>query len=71
MEWIVMTAPTVDEARDRALDALSVAAEDADIEILAVPTRDRIGGFRHHPALECGVRVRPHGSAATRGRSSA
>lgn len=59
MEWIVMTAPTVDEARDRALDALSVAAEDAEIEVLAVPTRSH-WGLRHHGA-RVRVRVRPTG----------
>ena len=59
MEWIVTTGLTVDEARDRALDALSVAAEDADIEVLAVPTRSH-WGLRHHPA-RVRVRVRPAG----------
>ncbi|WP_419944029.1 Jag N-terminal domain-containing protein [Candidatus Poriferisodalis sp.] len=59
MEWIVMTGTSVDEARDRALDALSVAAEDADIEVLAAPTRSH-WGFRRHPA-RVRVRVRPIG----------
>ncbi|WP_420622216.1 Jag N-terminal domain-containing protein [Candidatus Poriferisodalis sp.] len=59
MEWIVMTGPTVDEARERALDALSVAAEDVDIEILAEPTRTR-WGIRREPA-RVRVRVRPTG----------
>lgn len=59
MEWIVVTGHTVAEARDRALDALSVAAEDADIEILAEPDRSR-WGLRRHPA-RVRVRVRPTG----------
>lgn len=54
-----MTAPTVDEARDRALDALFVTAEDADVEVLATPTRSH-WGLRHHPA-RVRVRVRPTG----------
>ena len=59
MEWIVVTGHTVAEARDRALDALSVAAEDADIEVLAEPARS-LWGLRHHPA-RVRVRVRPTG----------
>lgn len=56
MEWIVMTGHSVEQARDRGLDALAVAAEDADIEVLAEPTRSRWG--RRHPA-RVRIRVRP------------
>lgn len=59
MEWIVMTGHTVAEARDRALDALSVAVEDAEIEVLVEPARSR-WGLRHDPA-RVRVRVRPTG----------
>ena len=58
MEWIVVTGHTVAEARDRGLDALAVAAEDADVEVLAEPVRSRWG--RRHPA-RVRVRVRPVG----------
>lgn len=54
-----MTGTSVAEARDRALDALSVAGEDAEVEVLAEPARSR-WGLRHHPA-RVRVRVRPTG----------
>ena len=54
-----MTGATVAEARDRGLDALSVAAEDADVEVLAEPAHSR-WGLRRHPA-RVRVRVRPTG----------
>jgi len=54
-----MTGHTVAEARDRGLDALSVAVEDADIEILAEPGRSH-WGFRRQPA-RVRMRVRPTG----------
>ncbi|WP_419917363.1 Jag N-terminal domain-containing protein [Candidatus Poriferisodalis sp.] len=54
-----MTGHTVAEARDRGLDALSVAVEDADIEILAEPSRSH-WGFRRQPA-RVRMRVRPTG----------
>ncbi|MXV89030.1 MAG: hypothetical protein F4117_06145 [Acidimicrobiales bacterium] len=59
VEWIVVTGHTVAEARDRGLDALSVAAEDADIEIVAEPGRSH-WGFRRRPA-RVRMRVRPTG----------
>ncbi|WP_419933497.1 Jag N-terminal domain-containing protein [Candidatus Poriferisodalis sp.] len=54
-----MTGASVAEARDRALDALSVAAEDVDVEVLAEPARSR-WGLRRHPA-RVRIRVRPTG----------
>ncbi len=55
----MVTGATVAEARDRGLDALAVAAEDADVEVLAEPASSR-WGLRHHPA-RVRVRVRPTG----------
>lgn len=49
MEWIVTTGGSVDEAKELALDQLGVAAEDADFEILAEPTRQLLG-LRRSPA---------------------
>ncbi len=57
MEWIVTTAPSVDEARILALDQLGVAAEDADVEVVAEPTR-RLFGLRTTPA-QVRARVKP------------
>ncbi|WP_419854955.1 Jag N-terminal domain-containing protein [Candidatus Poriferisodalis sp.] len=59
MEWIVVSGHTVAEARERGLDALSVAVEDADIEILAEPGRSH-WGLRRQPA-RVRMRVRPTG----------
>jgi spoIIIJ-associated protein len=49
MEWIVTTGGSVDEAKELALDQLGVAAEDADFEVLAEPTRQLLG-LRRIPA---------------------
>lgn len=57
MEWIVVTASSVDEARTLALDRLGVAAEDADVEVLAEAT-SRLFGLRSTPA-QVRARVRP------------
>ncbi len=49
MEWIVVSGRTVDEARQRALDVLCIADEDAEVEVLASPGRSH-WGLRHRPA---------------------
>ena len=67
MEWVIVTGPTVEAATDRALDALSIALEDADVEVLEAPTRSR-WGLRRHPA-RVRVRVRPTGPPPRLGES--
>ena len=34
MEWVVTTGRTIEEATERALDQLGVAADEADIEVV-------------------------------------
>lgn len=39
MEWVETTASTIDEAKERALDRLGVAEDDAEFEVLEEPTK--------------------------------
>ena len=59
MEWIVTQGATVAEASERAFEALAVAKEDADVEVLAEPSQS-LWGMRRWPA-RVRVRVRPVG----------
>lgn len=43
MEWVEITASTVEEAKDAALDQLGVDTEDAEFEILEEPSRGLFG----------------------------
>ena len=54
MEWIEVTARTVEEARERAIDLLGVAEEDAEVEVLAEPKMGLFGRLRE----EARVRAR-------------
>ena len=67
MEWVIVSGSTVEAATDRALKALSIALEDADVEVLAAPSRSR-WGLRRHPA-RVRVRVRPTGPPPRLGES--
>ena len=57
MEWIVATGSTVEQARERALDQLGVALEDAEFEVMVEPTSS-LFGLRKTPA-QVRARVRP------------
>lgn len=54
MEWVEVTARTVEEAREKALDLLGVAVEDTEIEVLGEPKMGLFGRVRE----EARVRAR-------------
>jgi spoIIIJ-associated protein len=56
-EWIEVTASTVDAAKERALDLLGVAAEDAEFELIADASRQMFGLRRTDARIR--ARVRP------------
>ena len=43
MEWVEITARTVEEARDLALDQLGVHGDDAEVEVLEEPRAGLFG----------------------------
>ncbi|MFP5577715.1 MAG: RNA-binding cell elongation regulator Jag/EloR [Acidimicrobiia bacterium] len=57
MQWVVTTGRTVEEARERALDALGIDDSDLEVEVLAEP-RSRLFGLRRTDA-RVRARVRP------------
>jgi spoIIIJ-associated protein len=57
MEWVEITARTVEEAKEQALDRLGVAAEDADFEVLSEPKPGLFGRLRGEARVR--ARVRP------------
>jgi spoIIIJ-associated protein len=57
MEWVETTAKTIDEAKERALDQLGVADDDAEFEILEEPKAGLFGLIRGEARLR--ARVRP------------
>ncbi|MGY9071757.1 MAG: R3H domain-containing nucleic acid-binding protein [Acidimicrobiales bacterium] len=57
MEWIVTTGESIEEAKDRALDQLGVAPEDAEF-IVVQEASTKLFGFRK-TAAEVRARVRP------------
>ena len=59
MEWVIVTGSTVEAATHSALDALSIALEDAEVEVVTVPSSSR-WGLRRYPAT-VRARVRPTG----------
>ncbi len=54
MEWVEVTGRTIEEAREKALDLLGVAEEDAEVEVLAEPKMGLFGRLRE----EARVRAR-------------
>ncbi len=54
MEWVEVTARTVEEAREKAVDLLGVSEEDTEIEVLAEPKMGLFGRVRE----EARVRAR-------------
>lgn len=72
MEWVEISAKTIEEAKDRALDRLGVDERDAEFEVLEEP---RVGIFGRTKG-EARVRARvkptaPRAKADTRGRKRA
>lgn len=57
MQWVVTTGRTVDEARERALDALGVDASDLEVEVLDEPGSSLFGLRRTDARVR--ARVRP------------
>lgn len=57
MEWVETTGRTVEEAKDRALDQLGVAEDDAEFEVLDEPRPGLFGRMRGEARVR--ARVRP------------
>lgn len=57
MQWVVTTGRTVDEARERALDALGIDASDLEVEVLDEPGSSLFGLRRTDARIR--ARVRP------------
>lgn len=57
MQWVVTTGRTVDEARERALDALGIDASDLELEVLDEPSSSLFGLRRTDARVR--ARVRP------------
>ena len=57
MEWVTITAATVEDAKSLALDQLGVALEDAEIEVLEEPKPGLFGRMRGEAKVR--ARVRP------------
>lgn len=57
MEWVETTGRSVDEAKEKALDRLGVAADDAEFEVLEEPKQGLFGRTRGEARVR--ARVRP------------
>ncbi|MDJ0771619.1 MAG: RNA-binding cell elongation regulator Jag/EloR [Ilumatobacter sp.] len=57
MEWVQTTAKTLDEAKDRALDQLGVAADEAEFDVLEEPRTGLFGRLRGEARVR--ARVKP------------
>jgi spoIIIJ-associated protein len=57
MEWVTITAATMEDAKAMALDQLGVAAEDAEIEVIEEPKPGLFGRMRGEAVVR--ARVRP------------
>ena len=67
MEWVEVTAKTVDEAKDLALDRLGIDAEDAEFEVLEEPRAGLFGRVRGEGASS---RPSPTGSGPSEGSAT-
>ena len=70
MEWVEVTAKTVEEAKDLALDRLGVAVDDAEFEIVQQPSKGLFGLMRGEARVRARVRptaVRPKRERRERG----
>lgn len=66
MEWVEASGKTLDEAKERAIDLLGVAADDAEFVILAEPKPGLFGRMRGEARVQ--ARVRPVTPPPKRGR---
>lgn len=66
MEWVEMTAPTVEEATRRALDHLGVVESDAEIVVLEEPKTGLFGRLKVEARVR--ARIRPAGPRPKRTR---
>ena len=57
MEWVVTTGKTVEEAKDRALDQLGVAADEAEFEVVEEARTGLFGRVKSEAQVR--ARVRP------------
>lgn len=57
MEWVEITGPTVEAAKDAALDRLGVDIDDAEFEILEEPTKGLLGRMKGQARVR--ARIRP------------
>ena len=57
MEWVQITAKTLDEARDRALDTLGVDEQDVEIIVLEEPRSGLFGRTKGQAQIR--ARIRP------------
>lgn len=72
MEWVETTGKSLDEAKDRALDQLGVAADEAEFDVLEEPRTGLFGRMRGEARVRARVQptaVRPKQDRRTRGRS--
>ena len=69
MEWVTITAATLDDAKNLALDQLGVAAEDAEFEIHEEPKQGLFGRMRGEARVR--ARVRPTSARAKAPRREA
>src|SRR5579872_749697 len=66
MEWVEMTAPTVEEATRRALEQLGVVEADAEIVVVEEPRTGLFGRLKGEARVR--ARVRPTGPRPKRSR---
>jgi spoIIIJ-associated protein len=59
MEWVVTTAKTIDEAKDRALDQLGVAADEAEFEVVEEPKTGLFGRLKVEARVRARVKPTP------------
>lgn len=71
MEWVVTTGKTVEQAKERALDQLGIAADEAEFETITSPKKGLFGMVRGEAQIRARVRpVQPRAKKeARRGRN--
>ena len=57
MEWVEITGPTIEAAKDAALDRLGVDIDDAEFEVLEEPTKGLFGRSKGQARVR--ARIRP------------
>jgi spoIIIJ-associated protein len=74
MEWVETTGKSLEEAKDRALDQLGVAADEAEFDVLEEPRSGLFGRVRGEARVRARVQptaVRPKQDRRSRGRGKA